>query len=550
MEAISTILAMLVMVVASGAVLRITKLPLPLPLVQIAMGAGLASVTQLGVQLNPDVFFLLFLPPLLFSDGWRIPKDGLFRDKRAILSLAFGLVIFTVLGIGWFVHWMIPSMPLTVAFALAAIISPTDPVAVSAVAARVPIPKRLMHILEGESILNDASGLVCMRFAVVAMLTGTFSLSQAGLTFVWLVVGGIASGIVVTVAVNRVTGWISSRYGEETGSEILISLLLPFSAYLLAEQIAASGILAAVAAGMTMNHTEFTGRALPATRVRRAAVWDSIQFTLNGIMFVLLGEQLPRIIGSAIGVVGETGHTDPAWLLAYVLAITLALAVLRYVWVWVSLRFTIARTVHRGGKSYRPNWRLLAATSLAGVRGAVTLAGILTLPLALQDGSPFPARDLAICLAAGVIILSLLMASMGLPFVLRGLELPPEPHHERLEDEARVAAAQAAITAVETAQHQMSAREGEAEYCADAAARIMELYRQRLDSLRPSQDDGADPDAYLRQQEIERELRRSALRAERQELYTFARQHHLSGETLTRLVREIDLLETRLSEAT
>src|SRR6266436_6380282 len=175
METIAVTLFFLLAVVVSGAFARMSPVPLPLPLVQIALGSIIASVANLGFDLKPDIFFLLFLPPLLFLDGWRIPKQGLFRDKGTILELALGLVVFTVVGVGFFINWMIPEMPVAVAFALAAIVSPTDPIAVSAIAARVPIPKRLMHILEGESLLNDASGLVCMRFAVAAALTGTFS---------------------------------------------------------------------------------------------------------------------------------------------------------------------------------------------------------------------------------------------------------------------------------------------------------------------------------------------------------------------------------------
>ena len=179
MSSIEVVLAMLLAVLASGYLVRVLPFSLPLPLAQIALGAVIAGIFQRGVQLDPHVFFLLFLPPLLFLDGWRIPKDGLFHDKGMILELALGLVLFTVIGMGFFIHWMIPAMPLPVAFALAAIVSPTDPVAVSSIAARVRIPKRLMHILEGESLLNDATGLVCFRFAVAAALTGGFSLASA-----------------------------------------------------------------------------------------------------------------------------------------------------------------------------------------------------------------------------------------------------------------------------------------------------------------------------------------------------------------------------------
>src|ERR1700681_669718 len=416
-----------------------SPVPLPLPHVQIALGPAIASVANLGVALKPDIFFLLFLPPLLFLDGWRIPKEGLFRDKETILELALGLVVFTVVGVGFFINWMIPEMPVAIAFALAAVVSPTDPIAVSAIAARVPIPKRLMHILEGESLLNDASGLVCMRFAVAAALTGTFSLVDAFGTFLWVAIGGIALGVGVTWMVTVAKNWVSRHFGEETGSQILISLLIPFGAYLLAEHLHCSGILAAVAGGITMSHVEQSGQALAVTRVRRSAGWDFVQFTASGIIFVLLGEQLPQIVTGAAQVVRETGHHEPVWLLAYVVAIYVALAALRLLWVWTSLRFTLFRAALKGQNPVVPSSRLIAATSLAGVRGTITLAGVLTLPLTMNDGSAFPARDLAIFLAAGVIIVSLVAASFSLPFVLKGLELPPEPSQQEEEDRARMA---------------------------------------------------------------------------------------------------------------
>src|SRR5215217_4830401 len=202
MESVAVVLAMLLAVIGSGYLVRLLPFAVPLPLVQIALGAVIAGVLKRGVALDPEIFFLLFLPPLLFLDGWRIPKVGLFRDKGTILELALGLVVFTVLGAGFLIHWLVPTMPLPVAFALAAIVSPTDPVAVGSIASRAPIPKRLMHILEGESLLNDASGLVCFRFAVAAVMTGTFSLATASLTFLWVAVAGLAIGVAVTLGVS------------------------------------------------------------------------------------------------------------------------------------------------------------------------------------------------------------------------------------------------------------------------------------------------------------------------------------------------------------
>lgn len=546
MDGVTVSLFLLLAVVLSGFLARLSPVALPLPLVQIGLGAVIAGITEYRIAIDPDIFFLLFLPPLLFLDGWRIPKEGLFHDKGTILELALGLVLFTVVGVGLSIHWMIPSMPLAVAFALAAILSPTDPVAVSAITARVPIPKRLMHILEGESLLNDASGLVSMQFAVAAALTGTFSLGEAFATFLWLALGGVAIGTGVTWAITNFRDYLSRKLGEDTASQILISLLIPFGAYLVAEHLHCSGILAAVAAGITMSYAEQKGRARAATRVRGTAVWDTVQFSLNGIIFVLLGEQLPNIVSGAAQVVRETGHHEPAWLAVYVIAINVALAALRLGWVWVSLRFTLFRAARKGQAIRKPSWRLVVATSLAGVRGAVTLAGILTLPLTMNDGTPFPARDLAIFLAGGVIVVSLVAASIGLPFLMKGLELPPEPSNRRQEDAARIAAAEAAIKVIEMLQHQLGEGRSDADLYSEAGARLMELYRRRIDG-RSKTGDQADQVRTI--EEIERRLRFAAIRAERDEIYRLGRSRKISDEILSKLVREIDLLEARYTSA-
>ncbi len=222
-----------------------------------------------------------------------------------------------------------------------------------------------------------------------------------------------------------------------------------------------------------MSYAELTGRALATTRMRRTGVWDTIQFSVNGVIFVLLGEQMPKLIEGAARVVKDAGHHDPLWLIVYVVAINAALAALRFIWVWISLRLTLFRASRlSGGPTQKPSWRLVAATSLAGVRGAITLAGVLTLPLFLPDGSPFPARDLAIFLAAGVILSSLIAATIGLPFLLGGLQIPPEPAHDEQEDSARIAAAEAAIKAIEEAQHELSRDRADADLYADTGAKI------------------------------------------------------------------------------
>lgn len=542
MESVVLVLAMLLAVVASGYLVRVLPFSLPLPLVQIAMGAVIAGVFKRGVALDPEMFFLLFLPPLLFLDGWRIPNYGLLRDKATILELALGLVVFTVIGVGLLIHWMIPAMPLPVAFALAAIVSPTDAAAVSSIAARVPMPKRLVHVLQGESLLNDASGLVCFRFAVAAAMTGTFSLATASLTLVWVALAGVGIGVAVTLGVTSVQMRLSGRFGEETGTPILVSLLLPFGAYLMAELLEASGILAAVAAGITMSYVELTGRAPASTRVDRAAVWDTAQFALNGAVFVLLGEQLPGILRGALTSVQESGHLNPWWLALYALAINLGLGLLRFGWVWVSLRLTHFSARRRGEKLITPHWRLVAATSLAGVRGAITLAGVMTLPLLLPDGRPFPARELAVFLATAVILVSLVVASIGLPHVLKGLERPEEPAERLAEDRARRDAAIAAIAAVGEARRHVARQPADDDGYTSAAALVIARYQRRVDGAAPT---GVMGGRQRKAERAEREMLLAGLHAEREKIFDLARQSLISDETSRKLVREIDLVESR-----
>ncbi|MDN5873627.1 MAG: Na+/H+ antiporter, partial [Sinobacteraceae bacterium] len=544
MGSIEIVLAMALAVVVSGYLVRVLPVSFPLPIVQIALGGVITGVFHHGVTLNPEVFFLLFLPPLLFLDGWQIPKDGLFRDKAQILHLSLGLVFFTVVVAGFLIHWLIPAMPLAVAFALAAILSPTDPVAVSAIAARAPVPKRLMHILEGESLLNDASGLVSFQFALAAAITGVFSLKDATLTFLWVALAGLACGVVFTLAVAALLQFVTRRFGEESGASILVNLLIPFGAYLLAERIHASGILAAVAAGITMSYVEMTGRSLATTRLTRSAVWDTIQFTLNGIIFVLLGEQLPGIVQGAITTVTQIGHRSPWWLIVYAIAITAILALLRFAWVWLSVRLNRSWQRHYKQHAINPSNRLIAAMSLAGVRGSVTLAGILTLPLLLPDGSPFPARNVAIFLAAVVILLSLSAASIGLPRLLKDLKLPTEPDRHQEEDDARQAGAKAALESVRkllASLPEQSAAD-EVDLYADAASRVLANYQKRVAN---TTSDSRDAAAQLRKADaFERRLRLAGLQSERETFLSLARQRRISDHTLRRLVREVDLMES------
>lgn len=542
MDTLTLILVMLLAVLFSGVVVRVLPFSVPLPLMQIGFGFVIAASFESGIVLEPEVFFLLFLPPLLFLDGWRIPKDGLFKNKMGVLQLAFGLVFLTVLGLGYFIHWMIPSMPLTVAFALAAIVSPTDPVAVSAITRRVTVPRRIMLLLESESLFNDASGLVAFRFAVVATVTGAFSLMSAVGSFVWLAGAGVLTGVLVTLTVSYARRLFVARYGEESGSEVLLSLLLPFAAYFLAEQMGASGILSAVTAGVTMGYAELSGRALAQTRVHRDVVWSSVQFILTGLMFVLLGEQLPAIMRGAVDVVEQAGHHHVVWLAIYPVVICLALIVIRFVWIFLTFQIRRVFQSGRGAAVPETGLRMMMVLSLAGVRGTITLAGVMTLPLVVQGGADFPARDLAIFLAAMVIIFSLVMASVALPLLLRDVDAPEEVNETEQLAVLKAAARDAAIKSVsQTLARYAQSESPRAETYTLVASRILNELQAPRDGGQGTSGDQAD--TFL---EAEREIRLHAVRASRQAIYTLAREGRVSDALAREQARRLDFYEVRL----
>ncbi len=291
-----------------------------------------------------------------------------------------------------------------------------------------------------------------------------------------------------------------------------------------------------------MSFAERAGEVRAVTRVQRTAVWDMVQMAANGMIFVLLGEQMPDILERTDNTVRMTGHIDAWWLGAYVLAIAAALAALRFAWVWASLRLTLYRAGRRGETPPKVSWHLVAAISLAGVKGAVTLAAVLTLPLTLHSGAPFPARDLSIFLAAGVILVSLLAASAFLPGLMRNLTLPPDPSAQADLDRARAAAARIAILAIEKARREMAEGHEDAELIVETSLRIKALHRSRIDG---EPQDEAEAAQKRKVEKIEKQLRLAGLRAERTEIFRLMQARELGDEAARKIIREIDLLEAR-----
>ncbi|PTS92293.1 Na+/H+ antiporter [Pseudomonas sp. HMWF006] len=541
MQTAYTVLILLMLVSVSRLVGRV--IPLPLPLVQIAAGALLAWPTLgLHVALDPELFLFLFLPPLLFSDGWRMPKREFWQLRGPILTLAVGLVLFTVVGAGYFIHWLLPTIPLPVAFALAAVLSPTDAVAVSAISQnRLPTP--LMHMLQGEALMNDASGLVTFKFALAAAVTGVFSLANASLTFVLVAVGGLAVGVALSWLVGRLRAWMIARGWDDPATHVVFMLLLPFAAYVLAERLGASGILSAVAAGMMQSWLDLLPRQT-STRLLNRSVWSLLEFAFNGLIFLLLGLQLPDIIKAVVS------HEPTLWpTLLYrcldVVAIFLALVLLRFIWVQSIWRLSVLlrRLRGKGELTQVPTARSCWLLTVGGVRGAVTLAGVMSVPM-LMGSEAFPERDLLIFIAAGVILLSLISACIALPLLLRGIEKSPDDKRRQEVRDAWRKTAEAAIHALET--EEVAPQDAaQAALSAELKARIMSEYRHQLEVF----NDSAEAQALAFQMDLlERRLRLKALRAQRLELYSLSRQHQIGDDVLREVLGELDLSEANLGQ--
>lgn len=537
MEIAAFVLVLLLLIAASGGLARCVRLPLPL--FQILIGVALAwPVQDAHIEIEPELFLLIFIPPLLFSDAYSAPKRELFALRKPILDMAIGLVLFTIVGLGSALHWLVPEIPLGVAFALAAVLSPTDAVAVSAMVDRDKVPPRLLHILEGEALLNDASGLVAFRFAVAAAVTGSFSLFEAIGGFIYAGVAGICAGALVLLIAVRSLKWLTLRGNLPAESQVVIALLLPFVAYLVAEFVHASGILAAVTAGLLSGSREFSRLAAPMARIQIASLWSVVGFAFNGATFILLGVQLPAIVSNVPPEINSRlPGIEPA---LTVLILTLCLIMLRYLWIWVGDFVIHVRRRMDYGNEAPFGARVRLAGAVAGVRGAVTLAGILSLPTILPDGSGFPARDVVIFLAAGVIICSLLLASVALPIIVRDLREPGESAEEEDERRARVSAARAAIEHLETLATEMG---GEMELHNAVAENLIALYRRRISSADEHDETHQDIRHLDR---VETELRRAAMDAERKKLRAMVRSGEINDVIMRRLSAELGYVEALL----
>lgn len=410
MEIFENILLMLSAVFLSNVLSRFVP-NVAIPLIQVFLGVCLTiplAANDHLIEISPELFLLLFLAPLLFNDGTNADKVSFWKYRKSILSLSVGLVFITVGILGAFIHWLLPQVPLAACFALAAALAPTDAVAVSALAEKLKIPSKMMHTLEGESLINDASGLVSFQFAVAALLTGTFSFVNAGTSFLMLSIGGILLGLVMTALKIKVMSLLRSAGIENAVSFILMELLLPFFIFVTAEKIGVNGILAVVSGGMLHS---FSYRKLDPgiaqLNLLSRNTWAVLTFSLNGLVFILLGTQLPHIIRT----IWLSNKVSNVTVFLYIFAITAILLAIRFIWIWLARNFDDTKVA--------PGERLKQALlyTVSGVRGTITLVSALSLPFVLSGNQDFVARDLLVFIAAGVITVTLLLANFTMPLL-------------------------------------------------------------------------------------------------------------------------------------
>ncbi|CAN5498738.1 Na+/H+ antiporter [soil metagenome] len=508
-------------------------LAIPYPIILVLAGLAIGLIPGIDpITLDPDVIFLVFLPPLIYSAGFAASPRELRAELRSIGGLVLGLAMFTAAGVGVITHLLIPQLDWGEALLLGAIVAPTDPVAAIATFGRVGVPERVALLVEGESLVNDATALVAYRVILGGVLAGAYEVSDVVSELTIGVAGGIAIGLAI--------GWLTAvaqRRLEDPPLAILLSVVAPFVTFTICEEIGASGVLSVVASGLYIgwrSHEIFDAD----TRLNAIAFWQAFVFGLNAILFVLLGLQFPDIIEAS------NRTLDAGQLVGYALLVSAAVIAIRLAWQFLPpllMRISpFMATIDTGA-----DWRERIVVGWSGMRGAVSLAAALALPLTLDDGSAFANRDLIICLTVATIIATLVVQGLTLPMLVRKLGVTGERPWSPDEAIARLAAAQAALDRLDEIESHDAAKGLVPE---EAVERLRELYRARFERCMAaiSGDDGTttrakDPAAVFRH------VRLKLIAAERAALLEERNSGGLRTDVFTRIQRELDIDEARMS---
>jgi Na+/H+ antiporter len=507
---------------------RVLKVPYPIFLV--LGGLGISFVPGLpDVEIPPEVIFLVFLPPLLNSAAFSFSPLDLRAHLRPILLLAIGLVLVTTFAVAALAHWAV-GLPWGASFVLGAILAPTDPVAAEAIFRRLGVPERVGTVVGGESLVNDGSALVAFRVAVAAVVTGTFSVWEAGLSF--LLVGG--GGLVLGLVLARIALPLWARL-REPSILIAFSLLIPYAVYVLAEEVLhLSGILAVVSYGLYQGWRAPTLFPDATARLQTLAFWGALVFLLEALLFVLLGQQLPSILGEIEGY-------SVSQVLLYAALIYGAVAGVRVIWFFTTpyLHPVFDRLLRN--RYLRSPWQERLVMSWSGMRGAVSLAAALAIPLTTGDGSPFPGRDLIVFLTFAVILATLVLQGLTLGPLIGALRLEGDEEAGKLQElRARLEAARAALDRLQRP------RDDDGLISAQSRKRMREYYEERVRRYAAGLKAGGTTEEYAEGSAAWRSWRRDLIAAEREAIISLRDDGEISPEVMRRIERDLDLEESRI----
>jgi monovalent cation/hydrogen antiporter len=524
-QVVETVLALLFAMAVLATIARKVGISYPVFLVMGGLFLGLIPGLP-EIHPDPDIIFLIFLPPLVYLAATSTALRDLRYNLRQILFLGIGLVLFSVLVVAGVAHATASNLGWPAAFVLATIVAPTDTVAVSAITEQLSLPRRIVTILEGESLINDAAALVAYRAAVSVVRTGDdFSPGQATLFFLWAGIGGAAVGLVA--------GWISvqiRRRLNDPSINLTISLLTPFATYLAAEALGTSGILACVLAGLVVGR-HLSDMLNPETRVQTFAFWGVLVFLLNGLAFILIGLQLRSILD-------KLSEYTMAQLVGYALAVSAAVILARFLWVFPATY--IPRWLSPKMREYDPYppWRSVVLVAWSGMRGVDSLAAALALPLLTVSDEPFPQRNLILYLSFAVILATLVVQGLTLPWLIRWLRVIDSGAEESEENQARFAAARAALERLEALAPDSGVPPYVVEHLRIQYSHQADRYLARFDP----HDDGERENHITALHRLKREL----VRAQREVVVKLRNREAISDDVLRRIQRDLDLEELQL----
>ncbi|WP_024747700.1 cation:proton antiporter [Levilactobacillus namurensis] len=557
MPIVEAVILLIVLVLLSNIISHYLTF-IPVSLIQIALGLIVALTWHFQIQLETDWFLLLFIAPLLYNDGRRFPRRELWRLRGPIFANAIWLVFLTTILGGYLIYWLIPKMPLTVAFALAAILSPTDPVAVQSISKQAKLPESLMHLVSGESLINDASGLIAFKYAIAATVTGAFSMGTAVGDFFYISIVGFLAGLIMMTAIQLLMDVLRRQGIDDVVFNTVLQLATPFVVYLVTEEIThASGVIAVVTAGVLYHARESqVVEDSPELKLVTEKVWDIIIYSLNGIVFVILGIELPVATSQVIK--GGQFNTGEAFLFA--VGTWVVILGIRTVWTY---GYVLVKRL-RDHNADRPSFRTAILSGLSGVRGAVTMAGVLSVPLTIASGAGFPTRSLMLFVASGVIIISLVAATVTLPLISSSSQ-PLQTRasvSDDLNDDLDLADEDDDFDDLDDGVRQISEDEARAYIMRLAISKIEEL--RRPINQRAAYDLILDYQFVIRRLEMnyradatmqkvlsdELHLRQVAIDGERVALKAMRKNEQITQTSYVGAVRRIERLESRLTQAT